>query len=204
MAVSFFCSFGQSAIFLVGGRTKQVKPKALLLHSGDIVIMSGESRLAFHGVPRVLPPPSESPVPECLSLAALERQQQEVEHSCCICGAKWDSRPEFRDLSSQLSQSVAATEEGAGERRLITGSGSLTAAMEAAIHKHTDHHCDDTDLCDSRTHMSPPPCCGPPETDTGCPSCQQLVSDWPQFVQYLSVSRINVNVRQVVSEKHKF
>lgn len=162
--------------------------------------MSGESRLVFHGVPRVLPPPPETPVPDCLSLAALERQQ-EVEHSnhsCCICGAKWDSRPEFRDLSSPLS---LATESAEGQR-LRTGSGSLTATMEAAIHKHTDHHCDD-----GKTHISPPvsfPCRGPPEANTGCPLCQQLVSDWPQFVQYLSVSRINVNVRQVVSEKHKF
>ena len=159
----------------MGGKTRQVRPQALLLHSGDIVIMSGESRLAFHGVPRVLPPPPETPLPECLSLAALERQQQEKEgmkhsnYSCCIC-----------------------------------------APIKAALHRHTDHHYDDTDdagLCDSRTHMNPPvsfPCCGPPKTDTGCPSCQQLVSGWAQFVQYLSVSRINVNVRQVVSEKHKF
>ena len=165
--------------------------------------MSGESRLVFHGVPRVLPPPPETPVPECLSLAALERQQEveHINHSCCICGAKWDSGPEFRDLSSQLSQSVAAT-EGAEGQQLRTGLGSLTAAMEAAIHENTDHHCDD-----SKTHISSPvsfPCCGPPETDASCPLCQQLVSDWPQFVQYLSVSRINVNVRQVVSEKHKF
>lgn len=159
----------------MGGKTRQVRPQALLLHSGDIVIMSGESRLAFHGVPRVLPPPPETPVPECLSLAALERQQRQQQekegmkhsnYSCCICGA-----------------------------------------MEAAIHRHTDHHYDATGLCDSRTHMNPPvsfPCCDPPKTDTGCPSCQQLVSGWAQFVQYLSVSRINVNVRQVVSEKHKF
>lgn len=202
----------------MGGRTRQVRPQALLLHSGDIVIMSGESRLAFHGVPRVLPPPPETPVPECLSLAALERQQRQREeegaehsnYSCCICGAKWDARPEFRDLSCQLRQSVAASGDGAGEQRLITGLGSPTAPIKAALHRHTDHHYDDTGdtgLCDSRTHMSPPvssPCCGPPKTDTGCPSCQQLVSGWGQFVQYLSVSRINVNVRQVVSEKHEF
>ena len=39
-------SFGNSALFLIGGKTKDIKPKAFLLKSGDIVIMSGESRLA--------------------------------------------------------------------------------------------------------------------------------------------------------------
>lgn len=32
-----------------------VKPTALLLESGDIVIMSKESRLNYHGVPKVMP-----------------------------------------------------------------------------------------------------------------------------------------------------
>ena len=48
-------SFGQSAIFLIGGPTKQVRPKALLLNSGDVVVMAGQSRLAYHGVPKILP-----------------------------------------------------------------------------------------------------------------------------------------------------
>ena len=38
-------SFGNSAIFLIGGNSKEVKPKPIILQSGDILIMSGESRL---------------------------------------------------------------------------------------------------------------------------------------------------------------
>ncbi|KAG4077245.1 hypothetical protein HA402_009874 [Bradysia odoriphaga] len=49
----FSFSFGQSAIFLIGGTTKDIKPTAMFLHSGDIVIMSKESRLCYHAVPRV-------------------------------------------------------------------------------------------------------------------------------------------------------
>lgn len=52
-------SFGQSAIFLLGGKTKQVRPKAMFLHSGDIIIMSNESRLDYHGVPRIVDTLSE-------------------------------------------------------------------------------------------------------------------------------------------------
>ena len=45
-----------------------------------------------------------------------------------------------------------------------------------------------------------PPC----DDAVRCLSCQGLAQSWPQFVSYLSVSRINVNVRQVVSQDHVF
>ncbi|KAJ9589644.1 hypothetical protein L9F63_017133 [Diploptera punctata] len=51
----FSFSFGQSAIFLLGGQTLEEKPTAMLIRSGDIVVMTAESRLCYHGVPRILP-----------------------------------------------------------------------------------------------------------------------------------------------------
>ncbi|KAJ8045048.1 Nucleic acid dioxygenase ALKBH1 [Holothuria leucospilota] len=53
-------SFGQSAIFLVGGLTKSVPPTPILLSSGDIIVLSSSSRLAYHGVPRILHDDSEN------------------------------------------------------------------------------------------------------------------------------------------------
>lgn len=50
-------SFGQSAIFLLGGPHRQDPPTAMLMHSGDVMVMSGPSRLLYHAVPRILPPP---------------------------------------------------------------------------------------------------------------------------------------------------
>lgn len=47
-------SFGQTAIFLLGGKTKEVKPAAMFLKSGDIVVMSKESRLSYHAVPKIV------------------------------------------------------------------------------------------------------------------------------------------------------
>ena len=47
--------------------------------------------------------------------------------------------------------------------------------------------------------LNPP--CG---DDVHCLSCRGLAQSWPQFVSYLSVSRINVNVRQVVSKEDVF
>jgi DNA alkylation damage repair protein AlkB len=47
-------SLGCSAIFLLGGRTKSTPPTGFLLRSGDAVIMSEESRVCFHGIPRII------------------------------------------------------------------------------------------------------------------------------------------------------
>jgi alkylated DNA repair protein alkB family protein 1 len=46
-------SFGLECVFLFGTDDRSTKPIALRLKSGDLIIMSGEARKAFHGVPRV-------------------------------------------------------------------------------------------------------------------------------------------------------
>ncbi|KAI6150277.1 hypothetical protein BKA82DRAFT_4113765 [Pisolithus tinctorius] len=54
-------SLGNTAIFLIGGLTRDVEPTPILLRSGDVVIMSGPAcRRAYHGVPRIL----ENTLPE--------------------------------------------------------------------------------------------------------------------------------------------
>ncbi|KAJ3320283.1 hypothetical protein HDV06_005427 [Boothiomyces sp. JEL0866] len=47
-------SFGLECVFLFGTEDKSEKPIALKLKSGDMVIMSGPGRRAFHGVPLVI------------------------------------------------------------------------------------------------------------------------------------------------------
>ncbi|KAI7752754.1 hypothetical protein M8C21_026836 [Ambrosia artemisiifolia] len=46
-------SLGCKAIFLLGGKSRNDEPLAMFLRSGDIVLMSGEARERFHGVPRI-------------------------------------------------------------------------------------------------------------------------------------------------------
>jgi len=41
-------------VFLLGGLDKSVRPSALLLRHGDVVVMSGHSRLCYHAVPRIV------------------------------------------------------------------------------------------------------------------------------------------------------
>jgi len=51
--LSLYYSFGCTAIFLIGGQTKSVKPTPLFVRDGDIIIMSESCRLFYHAVPRV-------------------------------------------------------------------------------------------------------------------------------------------------------
>ncbi|KAM5568222.1 alpha-ketoglutarate-dependent dioxygenase alkB [Rosa sericea] len=46
-------SLGCKAIFLLGGKLREDPPLAMFLRSGDVVLMAGEARECFHGVPRI-------------------------------------------------------------------------------------------------------------------------------------------------------
>ncbi|WCJ38767.1 Alpha-ketoglutarate-dependent dioxygenase alkB [Euphorbia peplus] len=46
-------SLGCKAIFLLGGKCREEPPLAMFLRSGDVVLMAGEARECFHGVPRI-------------------------------------------------------------------------------------------------------------------------------------------------------
>jgi DNA oxidative demethylase len=48
-------SLGDECLFRVGGSSRQARTVSFRLGSGDVVVLGGESRLAFHGVDRVYP-----------------------------------------------------------------------------------------------------------------------------------------------------
>jgi DNA oxidative demethylase len=48
-------SLGDGAIFRIGGANRREATVSLKLASGDVCILSGPARLAFHGVDRILP-----------------------------------------------------------------------------------------------------------------------------------------------------
>ena len=48
---------------MIGGRSLKDKCNALLLRSGDIIVMSGVSRLCYHAVPRILEARCHLPLP---------------------------------------------------------------------------------------------------------------------------------------------
>jgi alkylated DNA repair protein (DNA oxidative demethylase) len=48
-------SLGDTAIFRLGGRTRRGPTRSIRLASGDVCILGGAARLAFHGVDRIIP-----------------------------------------------------------------------------------------------------------------------------------------------------
>jgi alkylated DNA repair protein (DNA oxidative demethylase) len=48
-------SLGNDAVFLLGGKNRNDKTEEIILKSGDVIVLSGESRLAFHGIKKVIP-----------------------------------------------------------------------------------------------------------------------------------------------------
>jgi alkylated DNA repair protein (DNA oxidative demethylase) len=48
-------SLGDSCLFRVGGASRENRTLSFKLKSGDVVVLGGEGRLAFHGVDRIYP-----------------------------------------------------------------------------------------------------------------------------------------------------
>ncbi|MCJ8333572.1 MAG: alpha-ketoglutarate-dependent dioxygenase AlkB [Epibacterium sp.] len=46
-------SLGDDGLLRVGGTTRREKTESIWLNSGDVVVMGGEARLAYHGVDRI-------------------------------------------------------------------------------------------------------------------------------------------------------
>ena len=65
-------SFGNTVVFLIGSRSRETKPTALYIRSGDVVVMGGESRYFYHGVPRMIP----DTAPEYFSIDSYARKSR--------------------------------------------------------------------------------------------------------------------------------
>lgn len=47
-------SLGDEALFRLGGATRKAPTRAFRLSTGDVLVLGGEARLAFHGIDRVI------------------------------------------------------------------------------------------------------------------------------------------------------
>jgi alkylated DNA repair protein (DNA oxidative demethylase) len=52
-------SLGYTGVFRVGGRSRKDPTRKIELKSGDVVVLGGEDRLAYHGIDRILPGTSD-------------------------------------------------------------------------------------------------------------------------------------------------
>lgn len=52
-------SLGATAVFRIGGRARRDPTRSLRLASGDVLVLGGDARLAYHGVDRIIKGTSE-------------------------------------------------------------------------------------------------------------------------------------------------
>ncbi|CAA0812661.1 Alpha-ketoglutarate-dependent dioxygenase alkB [Striga hermonthica] len=73
-------SLGCKAIFLLGGKSRDDKPIAMFLRSGDVVLMAGEARECFHGVPRIFTDAENAEISDLESQFAAEDDQHYLKY----------------------------------------------------------------------------------------------------------------------------
>lgn len=87
--LSFDVSFGQTSVFLLGGTKREDCPTAMFMHSGDIMVMSGPSRLLYHAVPCIVPAPAGNVLPPCLG-QRLEAKAQDDDIIQSVSEEDWE------------------------------------------------------------------------------------------------------------------
>ena len=167
-------SFGCSAVFLIGGHSKEIRPAAMFVDSGDILVLSGESRLSYHAVPRVM--------------SDAERQS-----SCRVVtrvNNGSDSTPIAGNATIIPERKKYSTAGGFMNEELhchCDQTSGLDPECFAANREHTfpqQHYCES---CLSALML---------ELNTNINQVFETLS-WTQFQLFLSKRRINLNVRQV-------
>ncbi|KAI7804538.1 alkylated DNA repair protein alkB-like protein 1 [Triplophysa rosa] len=136
-------SFGQTAVFLLGGAKREDRPTAMFMHSGDIMVMSGPSRLLYHAVPCIVPAPAGNPLPSCLS-QTLKSEPQNDDIIQNVNEGDWKVCSWYLQ-TSRVNVTV----------RQVLGSGQTfpsTETLSGAAHTSTDSCQKSDEDCEAATH----------------------------------------------------
>ncbi|KAF3623481.1 Alpha-ketoglutarate-dependent dioxygenase alkB [Capsicum chinense] len=71
-------SLGCKGIFLIGGKSREIPPLAMFVRSGDVILMAGQARECFHGVPRIFTDREHA------EISSLELKFSDEEHSAFL------------------------------------------------------------------------------------------------------------------------
>lgn len=136
--------------------------------------MSGDARLSYHAVPRIIQPSPPSAVPHCLSRPVLEDAIRSSK--CLCCTTRLPTNATFPIVGGCERKS---TSTGVHDRELE----SRTRPTNQSSQKQATEDCT----------------LEPVEPVDVCSDCRDLLVSWESFEAYLSSSRININVREVGS-----
>ena len=119
-------SIGCPCIFLLGGLNKEERPLPILLRSGDVLFMGVNSRLRYHGVPKVLI--SEGP-PLYLQPPSIS-DNENIHYCTCPCfleinNVNNDENNNDNDNDNDNTRSLEKEEEDALPRKRIRTSKNI-------------------------------------------------------------------------------
>ncbi|KAF8822414.1 hypothetical protein IE077_003798 [Cardiosporidium cionae] len=92
-------SLGAPCVFLLGFQSRQEPPLPLILRSGDVLLLSKDSRLSYHGIPKLL----YSPISSSSSSTAIEMPP--FEGAFPPCATSWLSLETVMEKQSSISLS---------------------------------------------------------------------------------------------------
>lgn len=157
---------------------------ALYIRSGDILIMSGQSRTAFHAVPRIIKVGDENEPPPCL------KWQNGLfdDKTNKTTGVNLDEL-NVRDKNTAILDKNCASTNILGEND--------TESNKCAVEELCNYK-----ICSESGHFSfeANKSCGCNKLDFGAKSTRMKslnAEEWKKFEVYMSKTRININVRQV-------
>jgi len=87
-------SFGNSAVFLLGGETKSTKPIPILINSGDIIIMGGRSRKCYHGIACVI----KDSLPNYLKFDKVDKKYESYSNYLLSTRINFNSRQVYKKI----------------------------------------------------------------------------------------------------------
>lgn len=160
---------------MIGGPTKSQIPEALYLRDGDVIIMSGNSRMSYHAVPKVLP--------------SIQADSERTTEGPSNNGSRYGTVSNGHHHNMQTSSHINTSEGGCDlveSEDMLSGSETtkkrtgLSALGDESAKKLYKSECDTADRL--------------------CTDFMEKVSDeefWEPFEKYLETSRININVRQL-------
>ena len=237
-------SFGQDAIFLLGGPTKATKPTPILLRSGDICVMSGPARLAYHAVPRILRP-AEPALPDCFDLSKEDLvgllgrsdRNRKGPGDCCeqICNCHKAWVPSVREKDSSVATENTAEEKCVNccqcncehaefpctcsqreQNHEVSSSQHDSHTSDASASSKSSKKDSSWEMKDTSSNMSDTKHSFSDKSEQTSPKvalvkevndrivCTLPGLEWEPFSAYLSSSRLNVNIRQVLKPGQTF
>jgi len=183
----YVCLLSELSAALLIGLTSCDVFAALYIHSGDILIMSGQSRTAFHAVPRIIKVGEENEPPACLKWQqGLFENETNMMSSAHSHGSHvLDKNKKNFDVHEQEKRShgnIVSTRDSC-EKKEKSDECVFKDSYDSNIYNEFEGvvcDCNKLDFCGKSMRMA-----------------SLTAEEWRKFEVYLSKTRINVNVRQV-------